>query len=224
MQRSTAQDGLPAVRSGFLLKVYCILAVQLVFTVIVSAAAVLNEFLRHTIVSLVMQRFWMLTVANFVMLGFLWKCKDNVPTNYYCLAGFTILNSLSVSFVISMVSDEVGELGRHITSQATGTTLAAVLGLMAYTLKSSQNFSVMGVFLGMGLWTKFVAGVALWFFDIAAWTAFVSWGGAMLFSSYIVYDTWQLSQVYGPDDYIAATIELSLDIVNLFLNVLKILV
>lgn len=224
VQRSTAQNGLPAVRAGFIRKVYCILSAQLAFTMVVSATVVMNDFLRELLVNLVLQRFWMLTIANFVTLGLLWKNKDTVPTNYYLLSGFTLLNSLSVSFVISVVHEELREAGDGMILQAACITLVAFLGLTAYTLKSDQNFSVMGAFLGMGLWIKLVAGVAFWFFDVSAWNAFVSWAGALLFSSYIIYDTWQLSKVYGADDYIAATIELYLDIVNLFINVLKILV
>lgn len=48
--------------------------------------------------------------------------------------------------------------------------------------------------------------------------------GVLVFSAYIVYDTSKLDTgVWGPDDYITATIEIYLDIINLFLYILDIL-
>jgi len=48
-------------------------------------------------------------------------------------------------------------------------------------------------------------------------------GGAAIFSLYIVYDVWAISQRLSPDEYITAAISLYLDIVNLFLHILQIL-
>ncbi len=48
-------------------------------------------------------------------------------------------------------------------------------------------------------------------------------GGAVIFSLYIVYDVWEISKRLSPDEYITAAISLYLDIVNLFLHILRIL-
>ena len=47
--------------------------------------------------------------------------------------------------------------------------------------------------------------------------------GALLFCAWIIFDTWKISSVLGYDDYIIASIELYLDILNLFLFVLQLL-
>ena len=48
-------------------------------------------------------------------------------------------------------------------------------------------------------------------------------GGAALFSLYIVYDVHEISKRVSPDEYINAAISLYLDIINLFLYILRIL-
>ena len=48
-------------------------------------------------------------------------------------------------------------------------------------------------------------------------------GGAAVFSLYIVYDVYLISKRLSPDEYIAASINLYLDILNLFLHILRIL-
>lgn len=50
-----------------------------------------------------------------------------------------------------------------------------------------------------------------------------SLGGAFLFSLFIVYDTQLLMNTLSPEEYILATINLYMDIINLFLYILRIL-
>jgi len=47
--------------------------------------------------------------------------------------------------------------------------------------------------------------------------------GALLFSAFIIFDTWKIANILSPDDYIIACNELYLDIINLFLYILSIL-
>ena len=47
--------------------------------------------------------------------------------------------------------------------------------------------------------------------------------GAILFSAYIVYDTFELIKRYSVDEYVWASVGLYLDILNLFLRILEIL-
>ena len=47
--------------------------------------------------------------------------------------------------------------------------------------------------------------------------------GAVLFSCFIVFDTHMLIHKLSPEEYIVAAINLYLDIINLFLEILKIL-
>jgi FtsH-binding integral membrane protein len=45
--------------------------------------------------------------------------------------------------------------------------------------------------------------------------------GAILFTMYILYDTHMIMEKLSPEDYIDAAVSLYLDIVNLFINLLR---
>ncbi|KAJ8968703.1 hypothetical protein NQ314_002158 [Rhamnusium bicolor] len=51
----------------------------------------------------------------------------------------------------------------------------------------------------------------------------VSFGGALLFSLFIIFDTQLIMKTLSPEEYILATINLYMDIINLFLYILRIL-
>ena len=48
-------------------------------------------------------------------------------------------------------------------------------------------------------------------------------GGTLLFSGYVVYDTYLINCRLSPDEYIMGAISLYLDFINLFLNILRLL-
>lgn len=66
-----------------------------------------------------------------------------------------------------------------------------------------------------GILQMFVGGSGLEFI--------IACGGAFLFSLFIIYDTQLLMQKLSPEEYILATISLYMDIINLFLYILRIL-
>ena len=47
--------------------------------------------------------------------------------------------------------------------------------------------------------------------------------GCLTFSLYIILDTYMITERLGYDDYIVAAVELYLDLVNLFLSLLRLL-
>lgn len=47
--------------------------------------------------------------------------------------------------------------------------------------------------------------------------------GALLFSAFIVFDTHMLMHKLSPEEYVLASINLYLDIINLFIEILRIL-
>lgn len=47
--------------------------------------------------------------------------------------------------------------------------------------------------------------------------------GSVIFSLYIVYDTWMITKALSYDEYILGAINLYLDFVNLFLMILRLL-
>merc|ERR1739848_49343 len=121
------------------------------------------------------------------------------PLNYQLLAAFTILMSLQLGFVCAAYSK--AGLGRLIV-QAAALTLALFGGLTAYTMKSGKDFSWMGAGLSMGLFGMIFWGFFAALFGIGTGLIYSTFG-ALLFCGYIIFDTWRLMQVYGPDDAIS---------------------
>ena len=119
------------------------------------------------------------------------------------------------------------DAGGNSVLMAAGLTASIFLALTAYTLQSRIDFSFLGAGLFAAVWVLIIWGIVMSFMGgsgtspaMQYWYALI---GSVIFSLYIVYDTWLISKRMGPDDYIAASISLYLDIVNLFLMILQLL-
>ena len=75
----------------------------------------------------------------------------------------------------------------------------------------------------MALWVLIVGGLIASLTGLSAMHFGLSVGGAIIFSLYIVYDVHEISKRLSPDEYISAAISLYLDIINLFLHILRVL-
>jgi modulator of FtsH protease len=101
-------------------------------------------------------------------------------------------------------------------------TGAAFTGLTAYVLVTKKDFSFLGAALSMGIWVILGAMLLGLFLHSAALSLAVASVGVLLFGGYILYDTSRL--LHAPDDdAIGAALRLFLDVVNLFLFLLRIL-
>jgi FtsH-binding integral membrane protein len=45
----------------------------------------------------------------------------------------------------------------------------------------------------------------------------------LVFSGLLVYDTWRIRNVFGPDEYVGAAVTIYLDLLNLFMGILRVL-
>lgn len=212
----------PDLRLGFIRKVYGILAAQMVLTVFVCACFMKNEFIRKSALGLLSSG-WV-TLAYFVpllaCLFALQMFKNQYPCNFYLLSAFTLLMASNVGLVCAAFT-EAG-LGILIL-EAFGLTAVIFVTLSAYALTSTRDFSFMGSFLTACLMVLITASFVGLFFPSLVQNLIYSTFGALVFAGYIVFDTYRINKVFGPDDYIIAAIEIYLDIINLFLYILQIL-
>jgi len=74
-----------------------------------------------------------------------------------------------------------------------------------------------------GLWVLILGGFMFAFVGGEIAQTAMAVGGALLFSCFIIFDTQMIMTRVSPEEYILATIELYLDIINLFIEILKIL-
>ncbi|KAH6921757.1 hypothetical protein HPB50_004663 [Hyalomma asiaticum] len=203
------------VRLGFLRKVYGILSIQLLATTLIAAVGMFTPAVKLYI----SQNHWMVVGAFFMSMALLLALmvkRRETPTNYFLLMGFTIVQAFTVAVVVSFY-DQMAVL------QAFLLTLGVTGGLTLYTFQSKRDFSTWGAGLYAFLMVLLM-GSLLQFFLTSSHLEFVlSLGGAVLFSFFIIFDTHMLMHRVSPEEYILATIELYLDIINLFLHILRIL-
>jgi len=136
------------------------------------------------------------------------------------LFAFAGLEGVALGPIISMYAHAPD--GSSTVALATGLTGAAFIGLSTYVRVSKRDFSAWGGMLFAGLLVVVVAGLANLFFHSAAASLALAAVSAILFSGYIIYDTSRIVSG-GETNYIMATLSLYLDILNLFLALLRLL-
>lgn len=73
----------------------------------------------------------------------------------------------------------------------------------------------------IGLWCLLLGGMMQIFLQNTTMELVISIGGALLFCLFIVFDTQLIMHTLSPEEYILATINIYLDIINLFLHILR---
>ncbi|KAK7129940.1 hypothetical protein R3I93_019552 [Phoxinus phoxinus] len=203
------------IRMDFLRKVYTILSLQIIITTGVSALFMLCNPIKtfvHESPALVL----ISAIGSLILLLALAVYRHQHPVNLYLLFGFTLLESLSVATAVSFYE-------YTIVLQAFVLTSAVFLGLTAYTFQSKRDFSKLGASLFAGLWILIIASFMRFFFYNDTMELVFAGAGALLFCGFIIFDTHLLMHKLSPEEHILASINLYLDIINLFLYILRIL-
>ncbi len=145
-----------------------------------------------------------------------WKRKS-YPTNLIFLAGFTGLEAYAISVIVSFYQV-------RIVLQALLLTLGIFFALTVFACQTKYDFTSWIPYLFGGLWTLILFGFMAAFFPYNSTAELIYGGlGALLFSAYILVDTQLVMRHYHVEEEIAAAISLYLDIINLFLSILRIL-
>jgi protein lifeguard len=152
---------------------------------------------------------------GFMLLTF-WKRKS-YPTNLLFLTGFTALEAYSISFITSFYE-------ARIVVEALILTLGIFVALTLFACQTKYDFTSWMPYLFGGLWCLIIFGFMAMFFPYNS-TVELVWGGvaALIFSAYILVDTQLVMRHYHVEEEIAAAISLYLDVLNLFLAILRIL-
>lgn len=203
------------IRMDFLRKVYTILTVQVLLTTITAGIFLYFDTIR----TFVHESPALLMISALGSLGTviaLTIYRHQHPVNLYLLFGFTLLEAITVGIAVTFY--EVA-----VVLQAFILTTAVFLGLTAFTYQSKRDFSKLGAGLFAGLWILIIAGFLRLFFYSETIELAMAAGGALLFCGFIIYDTHVLMHKLSPEEHILAAINLYLDIINLFLHLLRLL-
>jgi FtsH-binding integral membrane protein len=200
----------------FVRKVYSILTVQLLATAALSSVSFFSPGYKAWIQT----NQWMMWVSLFGAIGFMlltfWKRKS-YPTNLLFLAGFTAMEAYSISVVTSFFESK-------IVLEALIFTLGIFIALTLFACQTKYDFTSWIPYLGGALWIVIIFGFMAAFFPHTS-TIELGYGivCALIFSGYILVDTQLIMKHYHVEEEIAASISLYLDIINLFLAILRIL-
>jgi len=212
---SVAEATLP-VRMQFIRKVYSILTVQLLLTTAMSSISFFSVSYRNWIQT----NQWMMWVSLFGAIGFMlltfWKRKS-YPMNLAFLGVFTALEAYSISVITSFYES-------RIVLQALIFTFAIFVALTLFACQSKYDFTSWMPYLFGALWVLIIFGFMAAFFPKSS-AVELGYGvvAALIFSGYILVDTQLVMRHYHVEEEIAASISLYLDILNLFLAILRIL-
>ncbi|OVA03472.1 Bax inhibitor 1-related [Macleaya cordata] len=211
----------PELRWAFIRKVYTILTLQLLLTVAVAAFVVfyhpIAEFIVSTTVGVVLYVFTV--IMAFIILCPLYIYRQKHPVNLLLLFLFTVFLAFTIGLSCSFRSGKV-------ILEAVILTAVVAISLTIYTFwaaKRGYDFSFLGPFLFAASLVLLVFGLIQIFFPLGKLSLMI-YGclGAIIFSGYIIYDTDELIKRFTYDEYIWASVNLYLDIINLFMALLTI--
>ena len=147
------------------------------------------------------------------------RARTQFPMNI----GMVLLFNFVMGVMISPALFIYGRTQPGLIGQAAVLTIGAFGILTIYAFVSRRDFSAWGSFLIVGLWVLIGTMFLNMFFRSALadlWLASVS---VLLFSGLLVFDTWRLRNHYGPDEYVGAAVQIYLDLLNMFMAILRIL-
>ena len=166
--------------------------------------------------------FWLVLVASFAFLIVLTCAPDLMnkhPHNLILLFSFTTCEGMLVGMVAA---------GYNLNEVvlAAGITVGVTAGLTLFALQTKWDFTLLNGALFSCLIVLVLASFIFIVFPANGIVSVIfSSLGALLFSLYLVYDVQLIAggrkYELGPDDYIPAALAVYLDIINLFLFILR---
>jgi len=149
------------------------------------------------------------------------KWHRDYPRNIALTLLFTFVEGVWLSpLLFVMNARQPGVVG-----QAGLLTLTTFGVLTLYATFSRRDFSAWGGFFTVGLWVLIGTSLLNMFFQNATASLWLASGAILVFGGLLVFDTWRIvrSNQYGPEDYVAAAVSIYLDLLNLFLAILRLL-
>jgi putative membrane protein len=210
-------------QATFYRKTYSHVAIALLAFIAVEAILI-NIVPESLIISMVSSPFvWLLILGGFwlgSMLASKWTQAQDRSTQYRGLGIYVLLEAiifLPMIYIAIDLSD-----GLAIISQAGIITLSLFAGLTAVVFLTRLDFSflrsvlVIGGFIALGL---IVAG-AIFGFDLGLWFSLAM---VALAAGGILYETYNIKNVYSTDQYVGAALQLFSSVMLLFWYILRIL-
>jgi len=210
-----------AVRLGFIRKVYGILTVQLLITFAIVALF----FFVHEVRDWVYRTpafFYSVLAMSLVLIITLSCCsgvRRNYPANLIFLMLFTLCEGVLVGAITATYDS--GAVVKAVVA-----TIVIVLALTAFAFQTKIDFTAMHGVMFVLLISLMMFGLMAAIFRSDIMDTLYACFGSFIFSAYIVIDTQMLmggkhKVSLSPEEYIFGALSLYLDIINLFLMMLR---
>ena len=208
-------------RKGFIRKVYGTIFFQLLITTAVVYYVMNNESIMNYMFQNTNLIFLPLILSIGIMLILVCtQASQQVPLNYILLIAFTLLEAFMVSFT-TIYFDPISVLA------CAGMTMIIVFGLSMYACFTKRDMTMMGGFLLSFSLILIFLGIIGIFFRSYFYQMFLDSLGVLLMSLYLIYDTQlvigQKKNFIEMDLYILGAMMIYLDIISLFLKILRLL-
>ncbi|KAG2492633.1 hypothetical protein HYH03_009049 [Edaphochlamys debaryana] len=211
------------VRQGFVKKVFGLLAAQLALTTVIAGAFVASSAAKAFLVA----NPWVLMLSLLASFGILISfsvstaARQQHPLNLVLMFAFTAAEGVLVGAASCHARTDIVLL-------AFGLTAGITAALAAYALTTKNDITMAGSALYSCLLGLIFAGLVGYFVRASAFNMLLSGVGAVVFSIYIVYDVQCLlggdhKYAVSPDEYVFGAIAIYLDVINLFLHILRLL-
>lgn len=210
----------PVVRTGeeratLVRRTYALVLVSVIVTMVgtsfgLSQPALMQAVAAHPIIAM---------LCAFAPLLLATRKKAEFPMNI----GLVLLFNFVMGVLISPAIFIYGRTQPGLIAQAATLTLGAFGILTLYAFVSRRDFSAWGSFLTVGLWVLIGTMLLNLFFRNAMVDSWLAGVTVLLFSGLLIFDTWRLRNHYGPDEYVGAAVQIYLDLLNMFMAILRLL-
>ena len=188
-------------------------------SVLVTMAGVALGFSQPELMAWVARHPFLSMLAVFAPLIMATTMRQTFPANIGLVLLFTLVEGVWISPLIYAY----GRMAPGVVGQAALLTGSSFAILTLYAFVSRRDFSAWGSFFGVGLWVLIGTSLLNLFFRNQTADLWLAAGTVLVFSGLLVFDTWRLRNRYGPDDYVQAAVAIYLDLLNMFLAILRLL-
>ncbi len=216
-----------SIRMGFIRKVYGILSAQLLLTTLFVSLTFSDSWALFFNTNIAV--FWIclaLSLITAIVLICFKNVARSVPLNYILLTIWTFCESWMVATCASFYEPTTVFIAAALTA-------AVTCGLTVYACTTKTDFTFCGGMLFAGSVLMFFMGLLFLIFGMGKYgsTSFKIINilycgmGVLLYSIYLIYDTQlvmgKFGNEYSIDDYIIAAMNIYIDIIQLFLYILR---
>lgn len=209
------------IRHGFIRKVYCLISIQLLITVIFGTSFKFVTELRVFFE----ENFWLfyVSLSGILVLMIILALSEKVarffPINLFLLFLFTTLESIVIGCVTTQYKT-------HIILISAFLTFLVVTGITIFAFQTKFDFTGGIVYyIAFGLILVGLATLTINFRNEVIQILYAA-GCSALYSFCLIFDTQMMmggkhKYTISPEDYIVATLSLYIDVINLFLMIFK---